>query len=177
MLISSKNANNNNNSNNIPKITYVTAGKVKDYGIKDANEMGAAMAPAAVDTMKQHFMDTGRNPSYYDLIISGDLGSVGKTIVKELIKEYGYDIENNYVDCGDEIFDAASQGTFCGGSGAACSASVMSGLIYKSMLQGKYKKILFVATGALLSSTSTLQGQTIPCIAHAVAMESEEEKL
>ena len=156
---------------NYPYITHVTTGKVKDYGVKDPNEMGAAMAPAAVDTLKQHFQDTNRTEKDYDLIVSGDLGKVGKAITIELLKEYGYNIESNYIDCGDEIFHGESQGTNCGGSGAACSAAVMSSMIYKGLLSKKYKRVLLVSTGALLSSTSSLQGQSIPGIAHAVAVE------
>jgi len=157
--------------NNVPRVTHITLGKVKDYGITDPNEMGAAMAPAAVDTIKQHFQDTGRKPSDYDIIVSGDLGSVGKQITTELLKEYGYNIGSNYIDCGDEIFDCKSQSTNCGGSGAGCSATVMSSMIYKGMIQKKYKKVLLIATGALLSTISNYQGETIPGIAHAIALE------
>ncbi|MEG0773193.1 stage V sporulation protein AD [Clostridium sp.] len=156
---------------NYPYVTHVTTGKVKDYGIKDPNEMGAAMAPAAVDTLKQHFQDTNRKPSDYDLIVSGDLGKVGKTITIELLKEYGYNIESSYIDCGDEIFEHEKQGTNCGGSGAGCSASVMSSMIYQGLLSQKYKRVLLIATGALLSATSALQGESIPAIAHAVVLE------
>lgn len=154
-----------------PYITHVTTGKVKDYGIKDPNEMGAAMAPAAVDTLKQHFQDTNRTEKDYDLIVSGDLGKVGKTITIELLKEYDYNIESNYIDCGNEIFHGENQGTNCGGSGAGCSATVMSSMIYKGLLSKKYKRVLLIATGALLSSTSALQGESIPGIAHAVVVE------
>ncbi|MEG0308380.1 MAG: stage V sporulation protein AD [Clostridium sp.] len=154
-----------------PYVTHITIGKVKDYGIKDPNEMGAAMSPAAVDTIKQHFEDTGRKPSDYDLIVTGDLGSVGKQITTELLKEYGYNIAPNYIDCGDEIFDCQCQGTNCGGSGAGCSATIMSSMVYKGLLQHKYKRVLLIATGALLSTTSNLQGETIPGIAHAIALE------
>lgn len=157
--------------NNAPCVTHVTLGKVKDYGITDPNEMGAAMAPAAVNTIKQHFEDTGRKPSDYDLIVSGDLGSVGKQITIELLKEYGYNIASNYVDCGDEIFDSQCQKTNCGGSGAGCCATVMSSMVYKGMLQRKYKRVLLIATGALLSTISNLQGESIPGIAHAIALE------
>lgn len=158
-----------------PYIRYVTIGKVKDYGITDPNEMGAAMAPAAVDTIKQHLEDTGRQPSDYDLIVTGDLGSVGKKITAQLLKEYGYNIDKNYIDCGDEIFDSQSQGTNAGGSGAGCSASVMSSMVYKGLLTGKYKRVLLIATGALLSTISNFQGESIPGIAHAIAVESDGE--
>jgi stage V sporulation protein AD len=156
---------------NFPYITYVTTGKVKDYGEIDANNMGAAMAPAAVDTLNAHFIDTGRTPGDYDLIATGDLGKVGKKITTKLLKEYGYDISSVYIDCGDEIFDAEKQDTKSGGSGCGCSAVVASGYIYKNMLNGKFKRVLLISTGALLSSTTTLQGESIPGIAHAVSIE------
>lgn len=156
---------------NFPYVTYVTTGKVKDYGIKDANNMGAAMAPAAVDTIKQHLTDVGREPKDYDLIVTGDLGKVGKSITTELLKEYGYDISNNYIDCGDEIFDDEVQNTQSGGSGCGCSAVIDCGYIYRNMLSGKLKKVLLISTGALMSSTSSLQGESIPGIAHAVSLE------
>ena len=154
-----------------PYITHVTIGKVKDYGINDSGNMGAAMAPAAVDTIYQHLKDTARNSSYYDLIATGDLGSVGKHLTIELLKEYGYNIEKNYIDCGDEIYDNQNKETNAGGSGCGCSAVVDCGYIYKGLLAGKYKKVLLVSTGALLSSTSSLQGQSIPGIAHSVSIE------
>lgn len=156
---------------NFPYSTYVTTGIVKDYGIKDSNNMGAAMAPAAVDTIKQHFKDTGRTPDDYDLIATGDLGIVGKKITEELLLEYGYDIKKNYIDCGVEIFDNERQETCSGGSGCGCSAVVDCGYIYKNLMCGKLKKVLLVSTGALLSTTSSLQGETIPGIAHAVSIE------
>ncbi len=158
---------------NYPYITYVTTGKVKDYGITDVNNMGASMAPAAIDTIKQHFEDTGRGPEDYDLIATGDLGKYGKDITLKLLKEYGYDIEKKYIDCGDEIY-GSNQETNAGGSGCGCSAVVDCGYIYKSMLSGKLKRVLILSTGALLSTTSSLQGETIPGIAHAVAIEYGE---
>ncbi len=158
---------------NYPYVTYVTTGKVKDYGITDANNMGASMAPAAIDTIKQHFQDTGRGPNDYDLIATGDLGKYGKDITLKLLKEYGYDIEKKYIDCGDEIY-GSNQETNAGGSGCGCSAVVDCGYIYKNMLSGKLKRVLILSTGALLSTTSSLQGETIPGIAHAVAIEYGE---
>lgn len=155
-----------------PFASYVTLGKVKDYGVNNVNNMGEAMAPAAVNTISQHLMDTGKKPSDYDLIVTGDLGKVGKQItIKLLLEEYGYDLKDNYIDCGDEIFDNERQGTNAGGSGCGCSAVVDCGYIYKNMMQKKLKKVLLVSTGALLSSTSCYQGLTIPGIAHAVAVE------
>ncbi|MCY6958603.1 stage V sporulation protein AD [Clostridium brassicae] len=154
-----------------PYTTYVTIGKIKDYGKTDTNDMGSAMAPAAVDTIKQHFRDTGRTPQDYDLIATGDLGNFGKKVTQELLKEYNYDVSKNYIDCGDEIFDKEKQRTQCGGSGCGCSAAVACGYLYKEMLKGKFKKILLVSTGALMSPTTSLQGETIPGIAHAVSIE------
>ncbi|GAA0068874.1 stage V sporulation protein AD [Clostridium sardiniense] len=156
-----------------PKITYVTTGVVKDYGIMDANNMGAAMAPAAVDTLYKHFKDTGRTPKSYDVITTGDLGKVGKTISDKLILEYGYDIRENHVDCGDIIFDNEVQGTDSGGSGCGCSAVVTAGYIYKKMMRREIKSALVISTGALMSTTSSLQGESIPGIAHAVAIEMD----
>lgn len=160
-----------NKGSKAPYVTHITIGKVKDYGITDPNEMGAAMSPAAVDTIKQHFQDTGRKPSDYDLIVSGDLGAIGKKITTELLKEYDYDISSNYIDCGDEIFDSETQGTNSGGSGVGCCATVMSSMVYKGLICGKYKRVLLIATGALLNSISSLQGESIPAIAHAIAVE------
>jgi stage V sporulation protein AD len=158
-----------------PYISSVTTGKVKDYGIKDPNNMGAAMAPAAVDTIYAHLTDLGREPSYYDLIATGDLGKIGRNITENLLKEYGFDLLENYIDCGEEIFDNQRQKTNCGGSGCGCSAVVSSGYIYKSMLLGKFKRVLLISTGALLSTTSSLQGESIPGIAHAVSIEMEQQ--
>lgn len=158
------------NKGDFPYVTYVTTGKVKDYGITDTSNMGAAMAPAAVDTIKQHLIDTKRDPSYYDLIATGDLGKVGKKITIELLKEYGYDIHKNYVDCGDIIYNS-KQNVCSGGSGCGCSAAVACGYLYKKMLKGDLSKVLLVSTGALMSTTSSFQGESIPGIAHAVAIE------
>ncbi|MGL5380849.1 stage V sporulation protein AD [Clostridium sp.] len=156
---------------NYPEVTHVTTGVVKDYGIKDANNMGAAMAPAAVDTLVNHFKDTGRAPNYYDVIATGDLGKVGKEITTKLMMEYGYDISNNYIDCGDLIFDDEAQKTDSGGSGCGCSAVVSCGYFYKRLMKKEIKKVLLISTGALMSPTSSLQGESIPGIAHAVAIE------
>lgn len=154
-----------------PFITCITPGKIVDMGIKDANNMGAAMAPAALDTLLTHFKDTGRNPSYYDAIFTGDLGYVGKEILIELAETKGYNIKSNYNDCGVLMFDKEKQDTHSGGSGCACCATVFSGYIYKMLQQKKYKKVLLIATGALTNSTTSQQGESIPGIAHAVAIE------
>ncbi len=155
----------------VPIIKRVTIGIIKDMGIKDANNMGAAMAPAAVDTIKAHFKDFNLDYNYYDLIITGDLGHVGKELVLKLLKDENIDISNCYSDCGVEIFDKAKQDTHAGGSGCGCSAVTFSGMLYDKMLKGELKKILFIPTGALLSTTSIQQGASIPAIAHAVAIE------
>jgi len=141
-----------------PSITYVTTGKIVDMGIKDANNMGSAMAPAAADTLVQHFTDTRRDPSYYDLIVTGDLGFVGKEICRELVADNGYELQNNYNDCGAMIFEREKQDVHAGGSGCGCAASVFAGYIYTKLLSGELKKVLLTATGALLSPTSSQQG-------------------
>ena len=156
---------------NGPYITHITPGKIVDMGIKDANNMGAAMAPAFCDTLITHFLDTGRNPSYYDAIISGDLGHIGKEIAIDIAKSKGYNIKSNYNDCGVLIFDKESQDTHSGGSGCACCGSVFSGYFFRQLKQKKLKKILLIATGALMNSTSSQQGESIPGIAHAISIE------
>ena len=155
-----------------PHITYITTGKIVDMGIKDSNNMGAAMAPAFVDTLLTHFKDTGRNPSYYDGIFSGDLGYVGKEIAIELCQTKGYNIKNNYNDCGVIIFDKENQDTHSGGSGCACCGTVFSGYLFNQLKQKKLNKILLIATGALTNATSAQQGESIPGIAHAIAIEN-----
>ena len=156
---------------NGPFITYITPGKIVDMGIKDANSMGAAMAPAALDTLVTHFKDTGRNPSYYDVIVTGDLGYIGKEILIDLAKQEGYDIKTNYDDCGVLIFDKNKQDTHSGGSGCACCGSVFSGYFFKQLRDKKISKILLIATGALMNATSSQQGESIPGIAHAISIE------
>ena len=155
-----------------PFITHITPGKIVDMGIKDANNMGAAMAPAALDTLITHLKDTGRKPSYYDAIITGDLGHVGKEIVTEMASSKGYNIKANYKDCGVLIFDKQKQDTHSGGSGCACCGTVFSGYFFKQLKDKKINKILLIATGALTNSTSSQQGESIPGIAHAIAIEN-----
>lgn len=154
-----------------PFITTITPGKIVDMGIKDANNMGSAMAPAFCDTLLTHFLDTGRNPSYYDAIISGDLGHIGKDIAIDIMKSQGYNIKSNYNDCGVLIFDKSSQDTHSGGSGCGCCGSVFSGYLFKQLKEKKIKKLLLIATGALTNSTSAQQGESIPGIAHAISIE------
>ena len=153
------------------QITGVTPGKVVDYGVKDSLNMGAAMAPAACDTIYQNFIDFGRTPQDYDKIITGDLGYVGQEILMKLLKEKGFDISNRHMDCGIEIYDRESQNTNSGGSGCGCSAVTLSAHILPRLETGEYKRVLFVPTGALLSTVSFNEGQTVPGIAHAVVLE------
>ena len=157
-----------------PKVKYVTIGKVIDEGIDDANNMGAAMAPAAIDTIYSYFDDTKDDPNSFDLIATGDLGKLGKQITEDFLKQRGVDISKVYTDCGLEIFDLKSQDVHCGGSGCGCSATVFTGYIYDKLIKKEFNKVMLVSTGALLSPTSTLQKQTIPCIAHAVVIVNEE---
>ena len=154
------------------KITHATTGRISDMGIKDANNMGAAMAPAFVSTLKAHLEDTGRTPKDYDLIVSGDLGSIGHALAVDLLKKEGITAGENYKDCGMLIFDSKTQDTHAGGSGCGCSASVLCGFLLPQMEAKKINRLLFIATGALLSPTTTLQGESIPSVAHAVSFEA-----
>ncbi|CEP45409.1 stage V sporulation protein AD [Paraclostridium sordellii] len=156
-----------------PKIKYLTIGKVIDEGITDANNMGAAMAPAAIDTIFSYFDDTKDDPNSFDMIATGDLGKVGMQITIDLLKEKGLDISKVYTDCGVEIFDLEAQDVHCGGSGCGCSASVFNGYIYEMLKAKKFNKVMLVSTGALLSPTSTLQKESIPSVAHAVVIVNE----
>ncbi len=153
------------------QIEGVTIGKIVDYGIKDSMNMGACMAPAAADTIKQNLEDFSRQPQDYDKIITGDLGVVGKKLLFELLSEQGIDIAKQYMDCGIEIYESEKQHTDAGGSGCGCSAVVLSAYILKKLEEGVWKRVLFVPTGALLSKTSYNEGQTIPGIAHGVVLE------
>ncbi|MCG8501567.1 MAG: stage V sporulation protein AD [Firmicutes bacterium] len=158
-----------------PYVTHITTGKIVDLGIKDANNMGAAMAPSAADTIYTHFEDTGFTPDTYDLIITGDLAQVGKDITEELLQKRGCDISKQFTDCGLKIFDNKKQDTHAGGSGCGCSASVLAGYLYKELTQGHLNKILFLSTGALMSPTTSQQGESIPGIAHAVTIQNTLE--
>jgi stage V sporulation protein AD len=154
------------------RITLGTAGKVIDQGIADPNNMGAAMAPAAADTLISHFQDTGAKPGDYDLILTGDLGLVGSAALKEMMRMHGYLLEENYQDCGMLIYDLAKQDVHAGGSGCGCAAAVFAGCIIDRIRKGTCRRVLLAATGALMSPTSSQQGETIPCIAHAVMIEA-----
>jgi stage V sporulation protein AD len=154
-----------------PFVKKITTGKIVDMGIKDQNNMGAAMAPAAADTIFAHFEDTGLPQDYYDMIVTGDLGRIGREIADDLLSSNGIRIGSILNDCGVMIFDM-KQDAHSGGSGCGCSATVFAGFLYDRLKKGKLNKILFVPTGALLSPTSVQQGESIPCIAHAVAIEN-----
>lgn len=156
------------------KISGITTGKIVDFGIKDSMNMGAAMAPSACDTIYQNFMDFNYQPNDYDKIITGDLGYIGSDILIELLKDKGFDISKQHMDCGKEIFDQNTQDTHAGGSGCGCSATTLSAYLLKEMEKGKIKKMLFVPTGALLSTVSFNEGQNVPGIAHAVVIERSE---
>lgn len=159
-----------------PVVECATIGKVIDLGITDPFNMGAAMAPAAVDTIQAHFNDTGRTPKDYDLIVTGDLAGVGHPIARELLLQNGVPINDTvFGDCGLMIYDVANQKVQAGGSGCGCSAVVTYGHLLKRLKKGELKRILVVATGALLSPLSYQQGESIPCIAHAVAISAGGE--
>ncbi len=153
-----------------PKITHVTTGKIVDMGINDVNNMGAAMAPAAIDTLSAHFSDTGFKPNDYDLILTGDLGIIGSDILEELMLDEGYDIRGIHDDCGKIIYDIEEQDVHAGGSGCGCCGSVFCGHIMQEIKNGKYDRILLMATGALMNPMTVEQGETIPSIAHAVTI-------
>lgn len=159
-------------SSAICRCTHVTLGQIVDMAVKDANNMGAAMAPAAADTLHRHLTDTGRTPTDYDLIITGDLGRVGHDLLLMLMQERGMPLDpSRYIDCGLELF-SPEQDVHAGGSGCGCSAVTLCGHIFEQFRQGKLHRALFMATGALLSPTSSQQGDTIPGIAHAIALEA-----
>ena len=152
------------------QITSATLGKVVDFGVTDVNNMGAAMAPAAADTILTYFRGTRKEPEEFDLIVTGDLGALGSRLLKDLTWEKGLDLSQNHVDCGEIVYNVVED-EFQGGSGAGCSALVLNSYLHAKMMAGSLKKILFVATGALLSTTSAGQGESIPCIAHAITLE------
>ncbi len=152
------------------KIVNGTMGRVCDFGVTDVNNMGAAMAPAAADTIMRHFKDTNTTAEDYDLILTGDLGALGSRIVKDLTWEKGFDISKKHVDCGEMVYKVI-ESEFQGGSGAGCSATVLNSYVLTKMNAGMFKRVLFAATGALLSTVSSGQGESIPCISHAVQLE------
>ena len=157
-----------------PRVTHVTFGRIVDAGIKDANAMGAAMAPAAYQTLRAHFEDTGRGPGDYDAIFTGDLGALGHDILQDLFRRDGVELGVRAMDCGVLIYDLKTQEVNAGGSGCGCSAAVLGGHILRGMAKGVWERVLFAATGALMSPLSAQQGGSIPGICHAVALESAE---
>lgn len=157
-----------------PYITHVTTGKVVDMGISDVNNMGAAMAPAAADTIAAHFQDTGFTPNDYDLIVTGDLGTVGRQLNIDLLSQQGYEVSDVIDDCGCMIYDFETEDVHAGASGCGCSASVFCSKLIHELRTGTLKRLLFVATGALMSPTALKQGETIPCVAHAVRIVTDK---
>ncbi len=154
-----------------PRVTHVTFGKVLDLGQKDPNDMGSAMAPAATDTILRHLEDTGRGPADYDLIVTGDLARVGHPLAAELLSRAGVDVSAVFKDCGIMVY-AREQDVHAGGSGCGCSAVVFTGYLLKEMAAARLRRVLLVSTGALHSPTTYQQGETIPGVAHAVAVEA-----
>ncbi|MBR2080192.1 MAG: stage V sporulation protein AD [Oscillospiraceae bacterium] len=156
-----------------PYLSSATIGRIVDLGVKDANNMGAAMAPAAYDTILAHFRDLSLRPEDYDLIVTGDLGETGSRILCDLFHKDGIELKKRHFDCGCAIFDAKRQDVHAGGSGCGCSASTLCGYLLRQMQAGRYHRILFCATGALLSPLSTQQGESVPGVCHAVAIHAE----
>ncbi|MDR0896737.1 MAG: stage V sporulation protein AD [Oscillospiraceae bacterium] len=158
-----------------PRVTALTIGKPVDYDIKDATNMGAAMAPAAADTLLRHFEDMHTSPDDYDVIATGDLGMIGSALLKELMREAGTPLPDGlHMDCGLQIF-SPEQDVHAGGSGCGCSASVLCADLLPRLQRGEIKRLLFMATGALMSTTSANEGESIPSIAHAVVIERAEK--
>lgn len=158
---------------NGPYINSVTFGEIEDYGIKDANNMGAAMAPSAVSTLVHYFKDTKTSAEDYDVIYTGDLGTVGTQLFYELAEKQGYDLRCRHSDCGSLIFNTDKQDVHAGGSGCGCSASVLASFIMHRFESGDFKNILFMSTGALMSPTSSFQGESIPGIAHLLNIKKD----
>lgn len=155
-------------------IQHVTIGRIADLGITDANNMGAAMAPAAAQTLADYLQDTNTQPKDYDLIVTGDLGKLGSDLLLTLLEEHGICIEERHEDCGLLIFDREKQDVHCGGSGCGCAGSVVCAKIFPEMQKGLWKDVLFLPTGALMSPTSSQQGESIPSIAHLIHLTTRE---
>ena len=160
-----------------PYVTHAVCGRIVDLGITDPNNMGAAMAPAACDTLSALFRETHTRPSDYDLIVTGDLGQLGHDVVVDLMDRDGFDMTKNYTDCGLMLFDREKQDMHAGGSGAGCSASVLNGYLLRGMQESKWDRIVFAPTGALLSPTSSFQGESIPAICHAVVLSRTKQEV
>ena len=152
-------------------IAGVTVGKIVDYGLKDSQNMGACMAPAAMDTIVRNFEDMGRSEQDYDRIITGDLGYVGQSILFDLVRGKGYDIRERHLDCGMTIFDRQTQDTHAGGSGCGCAAVTLASFVLPKIEKGEWKRVLFVPTGALMSTVSFNEGASVPGIAHGIVLE------
>lgn len=155
-----------------PRVTHATVGRVIDLGSADPYNMGAAMAPAAANTITSHLSDAGRRVDYYDLFLTGDLGFYGTELLEKLMREYGHDISGRHNDCGLLIFDRQRQDVHAGGSGCGCPAVVTCGWLMQQFRERKLNRVLGIGTGALLSPVTTKQGETIPAIGHAVALEA-----
>ena len=153
------------------RIAGVTVGKIVDYGLKDSQNMGACMAPAAMDTIVQNFEDFRRSEQDYDRIITGDLGYVGQSILFDLVRGKGYDIRKKHLDCGMTIYDQEKQDTHAGGSGCGCAAVTLASFIIPKIEKGEWKRVLFVPTGALMSTVSFNEGASVPGIAHGIVLE------
>jgi len=162
----------NKNNNKGIRVKGITTGKIVDYGVKDSMNMGACMAPAAADVIYNNFKDLSVDADYYDQIITGDLGNVGKEILLDIMDKKGYGIKGKYMDCGIEIYYSDIQGTLSGGSGCGCSAVTLCGYIFDKMKKKQWNRILFVPTGALLSPVSFNEGESVPGIAHGVIFEN-----
>lgn len=158
------------------RITGVTVGKIVDYGLKDSQNMGACMAPAACDTIIQNLEDFERKEEDYDRIITGDLGYVGQSILFDLMREKEYDIKERHMDCGMTIFDQSRQDTHAGGSGCGCAAATLSAYILPAIASGEWKRVLFVPTGALMSTVSYNEGASVPGIAHGIVLDTVRQK-
>ncbi len=156
------------------RLTQLTLGRIVDAGVADATHMGGAMAPAAFDTLSAHFAETGRGPEYYDAIFTGDLGALGHDLLEDLFHRRGIELGVRYRDCGVLIYDAAAQDVGAGGSGCGCCASVLAAQILPGLEKGLWRRVLFAATGALLSPTSSQQGESIPGICHAIVLERRD---
>ena len=155
-------------------VRTVTAGVIQDLGITDANNMGAAMAPAAASTLLTFFRDTSTGPGCYDLILTGDLGQVGRDLLFQLLEQEGVSISQQHRDCGLLLYDQQTQDAHSGASGCGCSASVLCGAILQDMAEGRYQNVLFMATGALMSPTMVQQGESIPGVAHLVHLSTQK---
>lgn len=171
VIASAKAGSTGQSQSGIARITGLTPGRIVDWGVRDSMNMGAAMAPSAIHTIRQNFEDFGIDETYYDKIITGDLGDVGRKIVLDVMQKEGHDLEPIYMDCGLEIFNPQTQDTHAGGSGCGCSAITLCSMILPKIQSGEWKRVLFIPTGALLSTVSFNEGQNIPGIAHGVMIE------